>query len=251
MRALRQAVSLCRVFTLRPRDRRAVFPPEMFSRLSGDPTTCACCGEQFPAFASALRAVGLASTRPSMRWCWEIRFCWRLTSGDWTRRGGAEDAARRLDALPDPSLRPLVESLVLERTPSQADGRRRLRCWRPVAPLQRAVALSMKRTCARCGERGHVQATARRSDIDEDADCATFFDRKCPRRLCGPLVAPYFAWRVASCFAVSNPRLTRGPRRFVTEFIEPTHAIVKLTPSAPPVLLVVLRALVLGLAAPL
>ena len=82
------------------------------------------------------------------------------------------DAARRLDALPDPSLRPLVESLVLERTPSQAD----LACGASslLAPgrLLQAVADSYEEdVCDGCGERGHVQEDCPHlSDVDEDED---------------------------------------------------------------------------------
>ena len=79
------------------------------------------------------------------------------------------DAARRLDALPDPSLRPLVESLVLERTPSQADLAVGASSLLAPGRLLQAVADSYEDVCDGCGERGHVQEDcSNRSDIEDE-----------------------------------------------------------------------------------
>ena len=82
------------------------------------------------------------------------------------------DAARRLDALPDPTLRPLVESLVLERTPSQADLAVGASSLLAPGRLLQAVADSYEEdVCDGCGERGHVQEDCpHRSEIEDDED---------------------------------------------------------------------------------
>lgn len=137
--------------------------------LSGDPTTCACCGEQFPAFANALRRSAhvdaavdaLVLGDPVLLAAHERR----LDAAAAARR----DAARRLDALPDPSLRPLVESLVLERTPSQADLAVGASSLLAPGRLLQAVADSYEDVCDGCGERGHVQEDCpHRSDIEDE-----------------------------------------------------------------------------------
>ena len=140
--------------------------------VNGDATTCACCGEQFPAFASALRRSAhvdaavdaLVLGDPALLAAHERR----LDAAAAARR----DAARRLDALPDPSLRPLVESLVLERTPSQADLAVGASSLLAPGRLLQAVADSYEEdVCDGCGERGHVQEDCpHRSDIEEDED---------------------------------------------------------------------------------
>ena len=140
--------------------------------VNSDPTTCACCGEQFPAFASALRRSAhvdaavdaLVLGDPALLAAHERR----LDAAAAARR----DAARRLDALPDPSLRPLVESLVLERTPSQADLAVGASSLLAPGRLLQAVADSYEEdVCDGCGERGHVQEDCpHRSEIDEDED---------------------------------------------------------------------------------
>ena len=138
-----------------------------------DATTCACCGEQFSALPGALRrspnvdaAVDALVLGDDVLLAAHER---RLDSAAAARR----DAGRRLDALPDPTLRPLVESLVFDRTPSQADlGFSACSMLAPGRLLQAVTEESSDEdedVCDGCGERGHGQEEyPHRSDVEDD-----------------------------------------------------------------------------------
>ena len=124
--------------------------------VNADPTTCACCASS--SRPSRARCVEVrTSTRPSTLCVGRSRSARGSRTALGRGRGGAERCARRLDALPDPSLRPLVESLVLERTPSQADLAVGASSLLAPGRLLQAVRTHEEDVYDGCGEQGHVQ----------------------------------------------------------------------------------------------
>lgn len=139
--------------------------------LNGDATTCACCGEHFPA-GPLRRCPNVDAAVDALVLGDDVLLAAHERRLD-TAAAARRDAGRRLDALPDPSLRPLVESLVFDKTPSQADlGFSACSMLAPGRLLQAVTEESSDEdedVCDGCGERGHGQEECpHRSDVDDD-----------------------------------------------------------------------------------